>query len=87
VADQAVLHGDEALAADEDVWVFSLEVGEEVQGEDYGAVGRILEGDHAAVCGAVLDCGEDIFYRNFRGECVGIRVEDVEGRLWIGRDV
>lgn len=38
---------DVALAADDDVWVLGVLVGEEVEGEDYGAVGRVFKGDDA----------------------------------------
>jgi hypothetical protein len=38
-----------------------LEVGEEVEGEDHGAVGRVFEGHYAVGSRAGLDGGEDVF--------------------------
>jgi hypothetical protein len=38
VTEETVLDGYVGFAADEDVWVFVVEVGEEVESEDYAAV-------------------------------------------------
>lgn len=69
------------LAADEDVRVAVLEVGEEVEREDDGAVGRVLDGHDAIVGGAGLDGREDVFDVDDRLEGVDGLVESVEGCL------
>lgn len=38
-----------------------MQVCKKVEGEDYGAIGAIFEGDNATVYAAVLNCSEDIF--------------------------
>ena len=81
MAEETVLHGDVAFPADENVGVFVVQVGEEVEGEDHGAVGGVFERDNAAVCGAGLDGGEDIFDCDLRGERVCVWVEGVESSL------
>ena len=50
-----------SFAADEDIGIFVVEVGEEVEGKDYAAIGAIFKGNDATVGGSGLDCGEDIF--------------------------
>lgn len=54
-------YGDIDFAFDENVRVAAVEVGEEVEGEDDGAVGGVFEGDDAVGGGACLDGGEDVF--------------------------
>lgn len=46
------MDGDVVLAADGDGGVFGRTVGEEVESEDYGTVGRVLEGNDTMACGA-----------------------------------
>jgi hypothetical protein len=77
-----VLNSDVRLAADLDVGVLLLRVGEEVEGENYGTVGGVLEGDDAAGCGARLDGGEDVFDGGDGREGVGRGGEGVESSLW-----
>ena len=48
VANDAVVDADVGFVDDYDVAVFAREVGEEVKGEDHGAVARVFEGDYAA---------------------------------------
>jgi hypothetical protein len=45
VADEVVMDVDVGLATDKDIGTSSVAVGEVVEGEDYGAVGRVFEGD------------------------------------------
>lgn len=68
MTEETVLHGDIGLAADDDVRVLVLQVGEEVEGEDYRAVGRVLEGNDAAVGSARLNRGEDVVDGDDGGE-------------------
>jgi hypothetical protein len=56
-----VVHREVDFATDEDVRVATCEVGEEVEGEDHGAIGGVFEGDDALRSGAGLDGGEDVF--------------------------
>ena len=81
VAKKTMLHGDVRLAADDDVVVLLLQVREKVQGEDYGAVGGVFEGDDAAVGAAFLYGGEDIFDGDDGGEGEVLLGEGVEGGL------
>lgn len=60
-------------------------VGEEVEGEDYGAVGGVLEGDDALGRGAGLNRGEDVFDAACWDEfVVGLFRESERGRLRCG---
>ena len=45
-------------------------VGEEVESEDYGTVGRVFEGHDAMGGGAGLDAGEDLFDAGLRDDLV-----------------
>ena len=66
------------FVANEDISVFSLEVREEIEGEEDGAVGAVFKGNDASVCCAglygredVLDCdegSEGCCWRVLRGE-------------------
>lgn len=81
VPQQAVVHADVDLAAHDNVRVPVRQVGEQVEGEDDGAVARVLEGHHAAEGAPGLDRREDVFDGDLRQEIVLGLVECVEGRL------
>ena len=55
------MHADVDFARYDDVGVLVGTVGEEVEGEDYGAVGGVFEGDDAVGCFTRLHRGEDVF--------------------------
>lgn len=69
------------FAADENVAVFVVQVGEEVECEDDGAVGAVLEGHHATLCAAILYCGKDILDGGLWCESMCVWRECVEGCL------
>ena len=55
------MHGQVDLVPDQDIRVSAVQVREEVQREDYGAIGGVLKG-HDAICGLPgLHGGEDVF--------------------------
>lgn len=85
VAKKAMFDSDVSFTADEDVGVFVLRVADEVEGEDDGAVAAVFKGHDAAVCGAVLDGGEDVGDGDLGGERDFVFVEGVEGGLGIVR--
>jgi hypothetical protein len=60
VPEQTVLYGDVGFAADQDVRVRAVDVADEIECEDDGAIGAVFEGDDAPVGSAGLDRGEDV---------------------------
>jgi hypothetical protein len=81
VAEQTVFDGDIGFGAHEDVGMGAVDVADEVEGEDDGAVGAVLKGDDAAVCAAILDGGEDVGDGDAGGERDGGGGEGVQGGL------
>jgi hypothetical protein len=57
-----------SFAADEDIGIFVVEVGEEVEGKDYATIAAVFKGYDAPVCGPRLDGREDVFDCDFRCE-------------------
>ena len=55
-----MLDSDIALPADENVRVFTVKIGEKIQGKDYRAVAAVLKGYYASVGIAILHRREDI---------------------------
>jgi hypothetical protein len=68
VPEQTVLYGDVGFAADQNVGVRAVDVADEVEREDDGAVGAVFKGDDAPVRSAGLDGGEDVGDGGARGE-------------------
>lgn len=68
VADYAVVDAHVGFVDDDQVAVLARLVGEEVEGEDDGAVAGVLEGHHAAGGCARGDGGEDVFDARFGAE-------------------
>ena len=64
-AQEVVDDGDIGLGADDDVGVLLLQIGEEIEGEDYGAVGAVFERDHAVLSVSGLYGAEDVFDVDF----------------------
>lgn len=62
MADETMSNGKVYFRFDEDLGIRGGEICEEVQGEPYGSVGGVFEGDDAVRCGFCLDGGEDGFY-------------------------
>ena len=79
--DDTVVDADVSLVDDDEVAVLAREVGAEVEGEDYGAVAGVFEGDHASRGGAVGHGGEDILDGGLGAEDEPGFCEGVEGCL------
>jgi hypothetical protein len=75
-------HSDIRFAADENIRVLVLQVGEKIQREDYRAIRRVLKRDYASEDFVVLDSGEYIFYRNLWRKGVVVFVEGIECSLY-----
>lgn len=73
---------DVAFAAYYNVRMLVVLVGKEVEREDYGAVGRVLEGYHAVGGVPGLDAAEDIFDCGLCEQIVMLWVEGAYGGLW-----
>ena len=58
--DEAVVDIDVRLSIDSDVWIAIGSVGQVIEGEDYGAIGRVFKGHNAGGDMAILDLVEDI---------------------------
>lgn len=69
------------FAADENVAVLVVQVGEEIECEDYGAVGAVFKGHNATVCATILYRGEDILDGGLGCESVCVWRKGVEGCL------
>lgn len=52
---------DKDFAVDSDVLVSAIPVGQVIQGEDHGSVGRVLEGHYASSDPTILDLIKDIY--------------------------
>lgn len=61
MAEEVVVHVDEGFAVDGDEGMGGRAVGEVVEGEDDGAVGRVFKGDYTEGCLFVLDFVEDVW--------------------------
>ena len=57
-----------SFAANEDIRIFVVEVGEEVEGKDYATIAAVFKGYDAPVCSPGLDGREDVFDCDFRRE-------------------
>lgn len=69
------------LAADEDVAVLAVQVGEQVEGEDYRAICAVLERHNATVCAAILYRSKDVLDRSLWCEGMCVRGEGVKSCL------
>ncbi len=56
-----MLNSNIAFPADKDISILALQVSEEIQGKDYGAIAAVFKGDDAAEGGPVLYSDEDVF--------------------------
>lgn len=81
MADEAVVDADVGFVDDDEVGVAAGEVGEEVEGEDDGAVGGVFEGHDAAGGAAGGDGLEDVFDRGLGAQDEARFGEGVEGGL------
>lgn len=61
VSHQAVVDVDEDFAVHRDVFVPAIAVGQVIQGEDDGAVCRVLNGDHTGLDLSELDLVKDVW--------------------------
>ena len=50
-----------SLSAEEEIRVFTITIGKEIECEDNGTVGRVLEWNDSVFCFALLNCVEDIY--------------------------
>lgn len=74
---------DVAFAAYYNVRMFIVLVGEEVEREDYRAIGRVLKGHHAVGGVPGLDTAKNIFDRGLCEQVVMLWVEGAYGGLWL----
>jgi hypothetical protein len=76
-----VAHAHVRFAAYEDVAVLAVEIGEQVESEDYGAIGAVLKRYNSAIDATVLYCGENILDGGLWGESIVAGREGVKGCL------
>lgn len=67
VTEETVADGDVGFACYEDGGVFGVQVCEEIEREDYAAVGTVFKGDDASVCAIGFHGGEDVFDADLGG--------------------
>jgi hypothetical protein len=70
-------HSDITFATDQNIRMRAVNVADEIESKDYGAVAAVFKGDDAAVRGAVLDGGEDVCDGDLWGEGDGLVREGV----------
>ncbi len=56
-----MLNSNIAFATDKDISVLALQVSEEIESKDYGAIAAVFKGDDAAEGRSVLYSDEDVF--------------------------
>jgi hypothetical protein len=84
MAEQTMSNGEVDLCIDDKVRVAVIQVDEQIEGEDHGAIGGVFEWDDAegVAGGGLLHGGKDVFDGDLRCELVGLGVgKDGEGGL------
>jgi hypothetical protein len=81
MTEKAMFDVDIGFTTDNDIRVFTVEVADQIESKDDGAVAAVFEGYDATVCSAILYSSKDICDRDLRGERDFVLVESVQSSL------
>jgi hypothetical protein len=73
--------GDVGFTTDDDIGVFTVEVADQIESKDDGAVAAVFEGYDATIRSAILYSGKDICDGDLWGERDFVLVECIQGSL------